>query len=141
MSVTHILIADRRPIGRFALCALIGRQPGLKIVGEAKDAPSLQDQVRIKQPDIVLLDWRLVATATAALLAALKESSPHTFVIALSGRPEAKSAALLAGADGFVSKTDPPDRLLSAIRLAEKSVVALHARATRIACPGLAHMD
>jgi CheY-like chemotaxis protein len=36
-------------------------------------------------------------------------------VIALSGRPEARQAALLAGADSFVSKADPPDRLLVAI--------------------------
>jgi DNA-binding NarL/FixJ family response regulator len=36
-------------------------------------------------------------------------------VIALSGRPEARQAALAAGANDFVSKSDPPDRLLAAI--------------------------
>jgi DNA-binding NarL/FixJ family response regulator len=37
-------------------------------------------------------------------------------VIALSGRSEARLAALSAGADAFVSKGDPPERLLAAIR-------------------------
>jgi CheY-like chemotaxis protein len=36
-------------------------------------------------------------------------------VIALSGRPEARQAALEAGVDDFVSKVDPPNRLLAAI--------------------------
>ena len=37
-------------------------------------------------------------------------------VIALSGRPEARQAALEAGASAFVSKGDPPEFLLEAIR-------------------------
>ena len=32
-------------------------------------------------------------------------------MIALSGRPEARQAALDAGVDAFVSKGDPPERL------------------------------
>jgi hypothetical protein len=35
--------------------------------------------------------------------------------IALSGRPEARGAALAAGADAFVSKGDPPGRLLAEV--------------------------
>jgi DNA-binding NarL/FixJ family response regulator len=37
-------------------------------------------------------------------------------IIALSSRPGARPLALAAGADVFVSKGDPPDRLLAAIR-------------------------
>jgi DNA-binding NarL/FixJ family response regulator len=36
-------------------------------------------------------------------------------VIALSSRPELRQATLDAGADGFVSKGDPPEELLIAI--------------------------
>jgi DNA-binding NarL/FixJ family response regulator len=39
-------------------------------------------------------------------------------VIALSGRPEARRAALDAGVDAFVSKGDPPERLLSMLEAA-----------------------
>ena len=36
-------------------------------------------------------------------------------IIVLSGRPEYRKNAIAAGADAFVSKVDPPDRLLDAI--------------------------
>jgi len=36
-------------------------------------------------------------------------------VIVLSGRPEARPAALSAGADAFISKTNLPEELLAAI--------------------------
>ena len=36
-------------------------------------------------------------------------------MIVLSGRPEARQMALAAGADEFVSKIDPPEKLLAAI--------------------------
>ena len=49
------------------------------------------------------------------LLSALHRVSPDLCVIALSGRLEARRAAPDVGADAFVSKCDPPDRLLAAI--------------------------
>lgn len=115
MHRTRILIADRRPRIRFALCALLKRQAGLEIVGEATDAEDLARQIEIARPDALLLDWRLDDRATADLLVALRKTWPDLYVIVLSGWPEAQSAALAAGADLFVSKIDPPDRLLAAI--------------------------
>ena len=35
--------------------------------------------------------------------------------VALSGRPEERQVALDAGVDAFVSKADPPERLLATI--------------------------
>ncbi len=49
------------------------------------------------------------------LLSALRGVCPDLFVIALSGRTEMRRAALDAGADAFVYKCDPPERLLAAI--------------------------
>jgi len=37
-------------------------------------------------------------------------------VIALSSHPENESAARAAGADGFISKSDSPDRLLTVLQ-------------------------
>jgi len=48
-------------------------------------------------------------------LSALRRVGPDLFVIALNGRTGAHRAALDAGADAFVSKGDPPERLLTAI--------------------------
>ena len=55
------------------------------------------------------------------LLGTLHSCCPQIAVIVLSGRPEASALALDAGADYFVSKADPPDSLLSALRDARRA--------------------
>jgi DNA-binding NarL/FixJ family response regulator len=115
MDKTRILIADRRPRIRFALRALLKRQMQVQVVGEATNVEELERQIECVCPDAVLLSWRLNGWATAEWLAALTNSRPALHVIVLSGRPEAERAALAAGAEVFVSKIDPPNRLLAAI--------------------------
>jgi DNA-binding NarL/FixJ family response regulator len=131
-SSTRIVIADSRPRVRFALRALLGRQPGLDIVGEAQDAEDLLAQIEGNCPDVLLLDWRLEGIETADLIVALRWRCPGLYVIALSGRPEARRRALDAGADVFVSKIDPPDRLLDAIHSVQRVDAALNVLAASL---------
>ena len=77
-------------------------------------------------PDLILLDWELpglslIADRRAALRA-LRSGNPHLQIIVLSGRPESIPSALAAGANGFVSKADPPERLLAALHKAQQSI-------------------
>jgi DNA-binding NarL/FixJ family response regulator len=116
----RVLIADGQSKVRFALRVLLERQPGFEVVGEAVYAQDLLTQVEASQPELVLLDWELSGLAQAGSLSALREACPGSHVIALSGRPEARQAALDAGADAFVSKIDPPERLLAAIGACER---------------------
>jgi len=111
----RILLGDDQLRVRFALRVLLERQPGLEVVGEASDAENLLAQAELVDPDLVLLGWELPGLATAGSLSALRRICPRVSVIALSGRPEARQVALSAGADAFVSKADPPERLLAAI--------------------------
>ena len=111
----RILLADDQPRVRFALRVLLEQQPGFEVVGKAADAQDLLVQVQATYPDLVLLGWELPGLAATDSLSALRGICPHLVVIALSGRPEARRAAMAAGADAFVSKADPPERLLAAI--------------------------
>ena len=113
----RVLLADDRSKTRFALRLLLERQPGIQVVGEAADAEELLAQAKATLPNVVLLDWELPNfTANSSTLSALRGVCPHLCVIVLSGRPETRMAALAAGADAFVSKADPPERLLAAVR-------------------------
>jgi two-component system invasion response regulator UvrY len=114
----RILLADDQTKVRFALRTLLERQPGLEVVGEARSGQDLRDQIVPTCPDLVLLDWELPGERTLDTLSNLRTMYPTLRVIALSGRAEARQAALQAGVDAFVSKSDPPERLLSAIRSA-----------------------
>ncbi len=111
----HIVIADDHCEVRFALRVTLEREPGFKTVTEALDAADLICQVQDLHPDMVLLDWELEGMAGAETFCGLRKLCPHLFIIALSGKEEARQAALQAGANEFVSKADPPDQLLAAI--------------------------
>jgi DNA-binding response OmpR family regulator len=84
-------------------------------VDEATEAKTLLTQVASRCPELVLLDWGLPGMAAADLLVALRQTCTALTIIVLSGQPEAEQDALRAGADAFVSKTEPPERLLAAI--------------------------
>jgi DNA-binding NarL/FixJ family response regulator len=137
MNTTRILIADGRPRTRFALGALLKRQPAMEVVGEAEDVECLERQIEMLHPDVVLLDWWFEGRATAALVAALKERCPDLHVIVLSGRPEVRRAALSAGADAFVSKIDPPVRLLTSMRSVQRAQAALPSLEQRLQGTGV----
>ena len=111
----QILLADNQPRVRLGLRVLLERQSGLSVIGEVTNAQDLLVQAKVGRPDLVLLGWSLPGLAKADLLPALRSVCPESSVIALSGRPEARRAALAAGADAFVYKCDPPERLLAAI--------------------------
>jgi DNA-binding NarL/FixJ family response regulator len=117
----RLLLADDQPNVRFALRALLERQTRIQVTGEAADWEALLSHTNATCPDAVLLDWGLPSATEAEPLSALREACPDLVVIVLSGRPEARQAALDAGADAFVSKTDPPQQLLTALRSLERT--------------------
>jgi DNA-binding NarL/FixJ family response regulator len=111
----RVILADDQAKVRSALRLLLEHQPDVEILGEAVDTTGLLDWVKAVCPDLVLLDWELPGLPNAALLTRLHDHCPGLQVIALSSRPGARRAALDAGADTFVSKGDPPERLLIAM--------------------------
>jgi DNA-binding NarL/FixJ family response regulator len=111
-----ILLADDQPQVRSAVRLLLEQQPDLHVLGETMDAQGVLDWVSATSPDLVLLDWELPGLQGGDALATLRALHPHLKMIALSGLPEARDAALAAGVDAFVSKGDPPEQLLAAVR-------------------------
>lgn len=118
----RILLADHESNIRYGLRVLLEERPEFEVVGEATDAEDLLTQVEAACPDLVLLSWGLPGLAGADLLPALRSVCDDLYVIVLSGRPEARQAILGAGANAFVSKAGPPERLLAAIASAEHAI-------------------
>lgn len=112
----RILLADNQDRVRYALRVLLAQQPGLEVVAEVFNAADMMAQLTAACPDLALLDWDLPGLMEAGGLAAIRKMCPHLTVTVLSGRPGARRAAQAAGADAFVSKGDPPERLLAAVR-------------------------
>jgi len=112
----RVLVADTHPDVRWALRTVVGEEPGLTMVGEACDYVQLAQQARTLKPDMILLEWELPGQPAERVVEALSSISQRARVIVLSRHPEAKRAALAAGADAFVSKADAPQELLAALR-------------------------
>jgi DNA-binding NarL/FixJ family response regulator len=112
---TRVLIADDQSQVRSALRLLLSQQPGVVVVGEAGDMEQAVELAETQRPSVMLLDWELPGRNGRPPLDRLRQARPGLVVIALSGRPEARQAALAAGSDAFVSKVDPPERLLAAV--------------------------
>jgi len=119
-SPIHVLIADDQPPVRSALRLLLKYALGVSAVDEAENGSVTLRLAAVVRPNVVLPYGELPACdGMAPLVSGLHAAQPDLMVIALSGKPEARHAALEAGADAFVSKGEPPDRLLEALSVAQ----------------------
>jgi DNA-binding NarL/FixJ family response regulator len=129
----RVLLADDQVQVRSALRKLLKHRLNMRVVGEAFDANSLRTELEITHPDLLLLDWGVLGIHPGEALPALHARYPLLRVIVMSGYPEVRRAAMAAGADAFVSKSDPPEQLLSALKEVSReggeSGVLLHSRA------------
>lgn len=112
----RVLLADDDVHVRSALRLLLEQEPGLRIVGESTAAPDLADQIARTRPSMILLDWELPGLRSDGFLRRLRSATPQMRLVALSGRPEQRTAALEAGVDAFVCKGDSPEVLISTLR-------------------------
>jgi len=126
---TRILVADSDARVRFALRTILQQEQDHVLIEESEDLVALAAQIRKFRPHLVLLDWELPGQPAPALLFALDGLDYHPGIVVLSTRPEWEEAALAAGADAFVCKGDPPERLLDSFRaLASRGSEASTAR-------------
>ena len=112
----RILIADDQERVRFALRVLLAQQESLQVVGEATNGEALLAQAGVVAADLALVDWELPRLAEAGGLPGIHRSAPALQIIVLSSRPGVRQAALAMGGAAFVSKGEPPERLLTVIR-------------------------
>jgi DNA-binding NarL/FixJ family response regulator len=112
----EVILADDQDDVRSALRLILEDEPGLRVAWEARRADELLSAVAEMDAGVVILDWELPGLRAADLSRLLDARRPRLKVIALSGWPEARRAAVGAGADGFVSKCDPPEELLRVVR-------------------------
>ena len=119
----RVLLADGKPALRSAMRLLLEQEADVNIVAEVADVEMLLAAAEQARPDLVLLDWELPGlqsgVVAATVFSTLDACCPNVKIIVLSGRPEAGRPALAAGARSFVSKADPPERLLEALHHAK----------------------
>jgi DNA-binding NarL/FixJ family response regulator len=114
-----ILLADPNPEVRSALQFVIEHTPGMCVAGETGRILQLLRLCTQQCSDLVLLDPELIRRDStprhpgshplADVLAVIHRLCPGTKVVVMSSQFEMEQEALTSGADGFISKTDPPE--------------------------------
>ena len=115
IKMTRILIADDQPEVRSALHFLLDQQPHIKVVGEIDNNDKLMNWFSANQADMVLLDWDLPGSPSEDIITELRSTFPKVAAVVLDSKPQTEKMAINAGAAGFVSKNETPERLLKII--------------------------
>ncbi len=113
----RILLVDDHEVVRVGVRALIERQPGMEVVGEASTVREAVTQAEVLAPDVVVLDIRLPGGNGLKACQQIKQNRPETRVIMLTSYPddEVLFDAIGVGADGYVLKQIGSDDLIRAL--------------------------
>ena len=116
--VITVLCVDDSPRLTAAMAKLIDQQADMKTVGTLDRADELATKVRELGPAVVLLDLTMDGKDPLAALGEVVAAGLPTRVVVHSGHSDAEIAAraLEAGAWGFVTKLDDPNKTLEAVR-------------------------
>ncbi len=114
MKPIRILLADDHAILRRGLRALLEREPGIEVLGEAADGRETVEAVQRLSPDVVVLD---IAMPNLNGIEATRQIAAKTAVIILSMHSDESYVlrALRAGARGYLIKDTVETELIRAI--------------------------
>jgi DNA-binding NarL/FixJ family response regulator len=113
----RILLVDDHEVVRVGVRALIERQPGLEVVGEANNVREAVSQTEQLSPDVVVLDIRLPGESGLEACRKIKKLRPETRIIVLTSYPDDHVLfdAIACGADGYVLKQIGSEALIQAL--------------------------
>jgi two-component system nitrate/nitrite response regulator NarL len=108
-----LLVVDDHALFRRGLVALLTQDERFSVSGQAGDIGEALRQISRESPDLILLDNHLPGVRGVEGIASLKEAAPETRILMLtvSENEDDLSAALQAGADGYLLKTVELDHL------------------------------
>ena len=114
----RVLIADDHYVVRQGLATLLAPRNGMEVVGEAATGREAVELARTLQPDVILMDMIMPEMTGPEAIVSIKQENPNARILVLTSFGESKqvSAAIQAGALGYLLKDSSPDDLLHAIR-------------------------
>ncbi|WP_092801728.1 response regulator [Klenkia marina] len=118
MGEVRVVLADDHPVVRDGLRGMLAAVPGVEVVGEAADGVEAVAVVRATRPDVLLLDLRMPGGDGLDAIAALRGDPVRVLVLSTFATGRDVTAALEAGATGYVLKDTPAAQLVAALRAA-----------------------
>lgn len=116
----RVVIVDDDALVRAALRLILESDSGVTVLGEGSDGRSGYDAARSLRPDVVLMDLHMPGTDGVWATAQIAADCPDTKVLVLTAfdTDAMVSAALHAGATGFLLKDSAPEVIFRAVHAA-----------------------
>lgn len=113
-----ILVADDHAVVRQGICSLINMAPDIELESEATDGYQVLLQVKNPQLTLLILDMSMNGPTGLDLIRQVRVIRPDLPILVFSMFAESQlaEAALMAGANGYLTKNSDPDIILAAIR-------------------------
>ena len=139
MNTLRIFLIDDHNLFRSGVKALLARQPGFEVVGEAADGLEGLKRARELRPDVVLLDLHMPGISGLEAVQLLRDELPQTEVLMLTVSEDAEDLmdALRAGARGYLLKNIDTDFLVDAVRRAARGEAVMSPQMTSKLVAGL----
>jgi DNA-binding NarL/FixJ family response regulator len=114
----RLLLADDDPVTRLMVGAIVKRESGFELVGEAEDAGSAVELAIRRRPDVVLLDVNMPGGGGPRAAVQIREALPDVRIVAISADDSQMNQydMMRAGAVGFITKGASDDEILRVIR-------------------------
>ena len=117
----HVMLVDDHAVVRAGYRRLLELEPDCVVSAECADGDSAYALLQQRQPppvDVVVVDLSMPGRSGFDLLRriALRWPAVRRLVFSMHDSPAMVAQALAAGADGFVTKSSPPDVLVAALR-------------------------
>ena len=129
MSVVRLFIVDDHPIVNLGLVTLLDSpsELGISVVGSASTAGEALDKIREMPVDVVLVDIRLPDFDGIELAKRIKSEDRKVKIIMLTTFPdrESMSAAIEAGADGYLLKEASESMIVASIKSVVKGKMVI----------------
>jgi DNA-binding NarL/FixJ family response regulator len=118
MRSIKVLLADDHPSMRAGVRGRLEIESDIEVVGEAGTGDeAVRLAVRLK-PDVLLLDMQMPGLTGVEVTRQLQERASKVRILAFSAyeNPEFVAAVLAAGAAGYLTKKEPLEALVAAVR-------------------------
>jgi two-component system invasion response regulator UvrY len=123
----RVLLVDDHAVVREGYRTLLEKHEGLVVVGEASNAAVAYQMYKDTQPDVVIMDISMPGRGGIDAIEHIRrfDAQARVLVFTMHGRTPYALQAFRAGAKGYVTKSSPPDFLISAVRTVAEGRMAI----------------
>jgi DNA-binding NarL/FixJ family response regulator len=116
--LVRVLIADDHPIVRKGMRSVLEDEPGIKVIGEAKDGTEALTALENLRPDVLILDMMMPGHNGLEVIRLAKQRIPETYILVLSMHSNESyvAEALRRGASGYILKDTGPSEIVQGVK-------------------------